>query len=205
LEETGIDHPGRDEVLAAGETDWLPIVTELTAPIEGLYYQKHMAHHLVGQLPRDWIGLLCNVLLIRDPFDVLASYTRRRAQVAEIDIGLIQQNELFDQLEGEVPVLDAADFLRDPEGHLRWLCTYADIEFMPEMLEWPPGPRDSDGVWAKYWYSEVIASTGFVPYRRWTDESDDSGESAELRAHARALATKLRPHYERLHAVRIML
>ena len=81
LGETGLDHPGRDEVIAAGETAWRAVVAELTAPVDGVYYQKHMTHHLIPELPRDWIAALTNVLLIRDPAEVVASYVevaRRR-------------------------------------------------------------------------------------------------------------------------------
>ena len=35
---------------------------------------------------------------------------------------------------------------------------------MDEMLTWPLGPRKSDGVWAKYWYQNVEASTGFMSF-----------------------------------------
>jgi hypothetical protein len=82
LSETGIDHPGRNEVIAAGQPDWRIVVSELTAPVEGVYYQKHMAHHLIPQLPRDWIGSLSNLLLIRNPKDVVASYVRSRLDVS---------------------------------------------------------------------------------------------------------------------------
>ncbi len=64
---TGSDHPGRDEVIAAGETSWQAVVADLTGPVCGVRYQKHMAHHLIPQLPRGWINSLTNVLLIRDP------------------------------------------------------------------------------------------------------------------------------------------
>jgi hypothetical protein len=30
------------------------------------------------------------------------------------------------------------------------------------MLNWPPGPRKTDGVWAPYWYKNVFKSTRFV-------------------------------------------
>ncbi len=83
----------------------------------------------------------------------------------QTDIGLVQQDELYDQLDGDVPVIDSADFLQNPEGYLRWLCDYIDVEFTDAMLHWPAGPRASDGVWAKYWYDAVVASTGFAPYR----------------------------------------
>jgi len=141
LNETGLDHPGRDEVIAAGETSWPAVVADLTAPVEGVYYQKHMTHHLVPQLPRDWIPSLTNVLLIRDPAEVVASYVRSRADVVAEDIGLVQQTELYDQLGADVPVIDAADFLRDPATYLRWLCDYIGVDFTDRMLHWPPGPR----------------------------------------------------------------
>jgi hypothetical protein len=196
LEQTGLNHPARDEVIAAGEPSWPLVVAELTAPVDGVYYQKHMTHHLIPQLPRDWIPQLTNVLLIRDPFEVVGSYVRSRADVVAEDIGLVQQTELYDQLGPATPVIDAADFLGAPEAYLRWLCEYVGIEFLPAMLSWPPGPRDSDGVWAPYWYDAVLASTSFEPYR----PREISLEGAALEA-----AERSRPHYERLHTVRIVL
>lgn len=197
LSETGIDHPGRDEVIAAGETDWRIVVSELTAPVEGVYYQKHMTHHLIPQLPRDWIETLSNVLLIRDPTDVVASYVRSRNDVYLSDLGLVELSELFDQLGGTGPVVDADDFLENPETYLRWMCELAGVEFTERMLQWPPGPRESDGVWAPYWYTDVISSTGFERRRR--------NRSVELGPAALEIAEQARPYYERLRAVRTTL
>jgi hypothetical protein len=196
LNETGLNHPGRDEVIAAGDTAWQNVVTDLTASTDGVYYQKHMTHHLIPQLPRDWIPSLTNVLLIRDPAEVIASYVRSRADVVAADIGLVQQSELYDQLGADVPVIDAADFLRNPEAYLRWLCDYVGIEFTEAMLHWPAGPRESDGVWAPYWYDAVLASTGFEPYRpRTVALSGVALQAAELS----------RPHFERLYDARLRL
>jgi hypothetical protein len=197
LSETGIDHPGRDEVIAAGQTDWRTVVSELTAPVEGVYYQKHMAHHLAPQLPRDWIGSLSNVLLIRDPTDVVASYARSRSDVSLSDLGVVQLAELFEQLGESVPVVDADDFLEDPETHLRWMCEFAGVEFTERMLQWPPGPRESDGVWASYWYTDVISSTGF--------ERRHPSRSVALGPAALEVVEQARPYYERLRAVRAVL
>ena len=196
LHETGLNHPMREEVIAAGETSWQAVVDQLTAPVEGVFYQKHMTHHLLPQLPRDWIPSLTNVLLIRDPAEVVASYVRSRADVTVTDIGVVQQAALYQQLEARVPVIDAADFLRDPEGHLRWLCAHIGVEFTDRMLHWPAGPRDSDGVWAPYWYDAVLASTGFEPYRPRT---------VELAGAARDVAQRSRLHYERLYEDRLRL
>jgi hypothetical protein len=196
LAETGLSHPGREEVIAAGQTSWQAVVADLTGAVDGVYYQKHMAQHLIAQLPRTWIGSLTNVLLIRDPAEVVASYVRSRAHVVAEDIGLVQQSELYDQLGGAVPVIDSADFLRNPEGYLRWLCAHIGIDFSEAMLRWRAGPRDSDGVWAPHWYDAVLASTGFEPYRP---------RLVELRGPALEAAQRSRPHYERLHAVRVLL
>lgn len=195
LDRTQLDHPGRDEIIAVMGSDWRTVVADLTAPVDGVYYQKHMTHHLLPELPRDWIGQLTNVLLIRDPAEVIASYMRARESVVAADIGLIAQCELYDQL-GGVPVIDSADFLRQPEAYLRFLCDHVGVEFTDAMLSWPAGPRDSDGVWAKYWYDTVIASTGFAPYRPREVSLSGAAEQAEADS---------RPYYERLSAVRVVL
>lgn len=196
LSATGLEHPGREEVIAEGETSWQAVVAELTGLVHGVYYQKHMAHHLIAGLPRQWIGSLSNVLLIRDPAEVVASYVRSWADVADADIGFAQLTELFDQLAPAVPVIDSADFLRDPEGYLRWLCAYVGVEFREAMLRWPAGPRASDGVWAPHWYGAVLASTGFEPYRL---------REVELPGPALEVVERSRPQYERLHSVRLVL
>lgn len=197
LAETGLDHPARDEVIAAGSTDWRAVVADLTAEVtDGVYYQKHMTHHLLPTLPREWIAKLTNVLLIRDPAEVVASYTRSRATVEAADIGLMQQVQLYEQFGGQLPVIDAADFLQQPEAYLRWLCDLVGVEFTDRMLTWPPGARESDGVWAPYWYTAVHASTGFEPYRP---------REVMLEGAALAAAEQCRPHYERLHAARVRI
>jgi len=196
LDETGLNHPVRDEVIAAGETSWQVVVEQLTAPVEGVFYQKHMTHHLLPQLPRDWIASLTNVLLIRDPAEVVASYVHSRADVTVEDIGVMQQSSLYDQLGEAVPVIDAADFLRDPEGYSRWLCDHIGVEFTERMLHWLAGSRDSDGVWAPHWYDAVLASTGFEPYRPRT---------VELTGDALEVAQRSRPYYERLYDERLQL
>jgi hypothetical protein len=38
------------------------------------------------------------------------------------------------------------------------------VPFDDAMLSWPPGPRPTDGIWARHWYASVEASTGFAPY-----------------------------------------
>jgi hypothetical protein len=165
LAETGIDHPGRDAVLAAQPNHWPDVAAALTGPLPGgvtVHYQKHMTHHLLPGVGREWIGRLSNAFLIRDPAHVVASYAKVRETPALADLGFAQQAEIFRAYGG--PVVDAADLLRDPRGVLTRLCAALGIDFDPAMLSWPPGRRATDGVWAPHWYASVEASTGFAPY-----------------------------------------
>jgi hypothetical protein len=130
--------------------------------------------------------------LIRDPRELLASYTRVRAEPTLDDLGLRQQAEIFEAFGG--PVLDSADLLADPARLLGLLCQALGVPFDEHMLCWPAGPRDSDGVWAPWWYDSVIASTGFEPPRPRT---------AELPARLAPLAEQCQPYFDRLHSYRL--
>lgn len=200
LARTGLEHPGREEVIASQPTEVDEVVAGLHAPLpEGadVHYAKHMTHHLAPGQDLTWARGFRNVLLVRDPREVVASYVKSREACEPDDIGLLQQVDLLDQLTGEdgpPPVIDAADFLRDPEGHLRWLCDWLGIDFTDRMLAWPAGSRESDGVWAPHWYDAVLASTGFAPHRARDVDLDD---------HDAAVAAACLPAYERLHALRL--
>jgi hypothetical protein len=200
LARTRIDHPARDEVLASQPTDLAAAIEGLSAPLPAgrtVHYAKHMAHHVSREMDLRWTLGFRNVLLIRDPVEVVASYVRSREACEPEDIGLPQQGwllELWDREGLDVPILDAGDFLRSPEPHLRWLCDWLGIPFTERMLSWPPGPRASDGVWAPHWYSAVWASTGF--------ESRHPRET-ELAAHDAAVAAACGPTYAELHARRV--
>jgi hypothetical protein len=171
LHRTGIDHPAREQVIASMPHDLGQVVDSLFAPLPegiGVFYQKHMTHHLLPDTDRGWIWRLRNVLLIRDPREVTASYIRSRDSIEPADIGVHQQVELYERLSDRgdpPPIIDAADFLQAPEGYLRSICDWLGVDFTAQMLAWPRGPRDSDGVWAPYWYDAVRGSTGFEPWR----------------------------------------
>jgi hypothetical protein len=200
LSVTGLDHPAAQRVVAAGDTDWRRVTERLTNGTPGdatVFYQKHMTHHLLPHIGHDWIHRLRNVLLIRDPREVVASYLKSRATVTPEDTGLPQQVALYRMLSQTgtpPPVIDAADFLREPERQLRAICDLLGVPFTERMLSWPAGPRDSDGVWAPYWYQAVWRSTGFEPYRP---------RNPRLHGEPARTAQECLPHYERLHAVRL--
>lgn len=168
LVQTKIAHPGADEVIAQQENDWRKVVAWLIGTIpEGktIFYQKHMAHHLLPNMERGWLDQVTNCFLIREPREMLTSLLRVLPEPRLEDTGLPQQWEilrLVQRRKGRLPpVLDARDVLENPRKLLRLLCQALGVEFSEVMLSWPPGPRATDGVWAKHWYDAVLKTTSF--------------------------------------------
>jgi hypothetical protein len=196
LAATGLAHPGREAILASQPNRWEDVAAALTGPVpdgSAVYYQKHMAHHLLPEVGRDWLRALRHAYLVRDPAHVVASYARVRQEPTLADLGYAQQVEIFRTHGG--PVVDAADVLRDPAWVLARLCAALGVEFDPVMLSWPAGRRETDGVWAPYWYAAVEASTGFGPY-------DPTGVP-EVPARLRPLVEAARSYYDELAAHRL--
>ncbi len=201
LQQTQLDHPGRDEVIRAGETDWRRVADFLSGPVpegKSVFYQKHMTHHMLPHIGHEWFGAVTHVFLIRDPREVLASYLKSRPHATAEDIGVLQEAALYEEIAARTgklpPVIDADEFLKSPEAHLRALCTLLDIPFTDRMLHWSAGPRPSDGIWAPYWYAAVLKSTGFEPWRE-----REHGVSA---AH-RPVIDRCMPLYEQMFSRRI--
>jgi hypothetical protein len=199
---TGVQHPGRDEVLAAQSSDATTVAAMLTGPIPDarpIWYQKHMTQHMLPGMSFGWLDQVCNCFLIRAPEAVVASFTIQRPDAAPWELGFEQQARLFDhvcdRLGHAPPVIDAGDVLRDPAGILGALCDRLGIGFSLRMLHWPAGPRASDGVWAPHWYAAVERSTGFAPYR---------DPPTTLSPFQRQLADQARRHYEQLAPHRML-
>jgi hypothetical protein len=191
---TGLDHPGRDAVVASQPTDWRAVAATLTGPLPdgiSVFYQKHMTHHLLPDVGRSWLGVLSHAFLIRDPAYVVASYAKVREPTLD-DLGYPQQVEIFRRYGG--PVIDAADVLRDPAGVLSRLCEALGIDWDPAMLGWQPGPRDTDGVWAPHWYGKVETSTGFATH---------DARPAAVPSRLQALVDAAMPYYEELAVQRL--
>jgi len=201
LKATGKKHPGAEEVIARGETDRRRIITLLTGPVPSrrwIFFQKHMTHHLLPEIDREWLGTVTNCFLIRDPSDVIASYIKKREDLALEDLGFVQQMEIFDFVRSRMnaipPIVDAKDVLENPERILRLLCKAVGVEFSELMLSWPPGLRETDGVWAKYWYGEVAKTTSFQPRRPRREE---------VPKRLREIYDRCRACYERLYGYRL--
>jgi hypothetical protein len=198
LKTTGADHPGAREVLGVMDGDGERVVREvILGPCERrIHFFKNMAHHLPDLDPR-FLDSITNVLLIRNPTEMLPSLAEQLPSPTLRDTGLREQVGILDSIltrGGEPIVLDVRELLLDPPDVLRRVCSRLGIPFDRAMLSWPAGPKPEDGVWAKHWYHNVHASTGFAPYEPRNDP---------FPARLKALLEECLPLYERLrdHAI----
>ncbi len=178
LKQTGVWRPSREEVLATMETDPQKVINSLLEPSTDMpvYFMKHMANHLVD-LNLAFLDNFKNVILIRDPKDVLLSYSKQIEEPTLLDTAYKMQADLVDHLDKvgtPFVVLNARNVLLNPEGQIRLLCDKLNIDFQSSMLNWDAGPREEDGIWAKYWYDSVHESTGFGSYREKDEELPSS-------------------------------
>ena len=198
LKATGDPQPMADAVIASMDCEWHSVARTMTGPSPGgapIWYQKHMAHHMVGPIAHDDLSGLRHAFLIRDPERVVASYAAKRIAVRPDHLGTARQVEFFDReaerLGHAPPVVDSADILAAPGVMLEKLCAALGIAWDPAMLAWEPGIRDTDGVWASHWYDAVAASSGFG--------SPDERKVA-LDAETQAVAEACRPGYAYLRS-----
>lgn len=203
LRETGIEHPGREEILEACPDSWETIADWLIGPIPGgstIWYQKQMSHHLLPEMIGPWLDHLTHAFLIRDPAAVIVSFSRVVEEPVLSDLGLEQQVAIFERVRektGSVPpVVDSDDLLRNPREMLQALCERLGVPFDDSMLQWAPGPRETDGIWARHWYQSVERSTGFQPWKRRDMHLDDCSGS---------LAEQALPYYEALSAHKLTI
>lgn len=194
LSATRLDHPGAEEVIAHGETDLDTVVAQLSSPQPGdpaIVYQKHMAHHVLPGMDLSWTARVRNAMLIREPREMLTSLLAVLPNADLQATGLPAQIGLLERL-GSVPVIDSRDVLDNPAGMLRALCDAVGVRYTDRMLSWKPGPRQTDGVWAKHWYASVNASTGFAPYR--PKQTQIAPRHTPLLRQCEALYDRLREH-----------
>ncbi len=174
LANTNTRHPMQEQVLASQPNEWQDVVNTLISDADpgnnhsDISYQKHMTHHMLNDINLDWANQIQHCFLIRDPVFVIDSYVKKMPSVCSQDIGIERQYQLYQELSEvtgqDIPIIDSGDVLNNPQAVLSKLCAKLGITYSDAMLNWPQGPRSSDGVWAKHWYENVEASTSFAKY-----------------------------------------
>jgi hypothetical protein len=111
---TGREHPMADEIVRRHESDWRKVAAWLVGPLpeeKSVFYQKHMAHHLLPEIERDWLASLEHAFLIRELRDA-TSYGG--GPIRRSRHGSARQLQLFGgcAVTACYPVADANDLLR---------------------------------------------------------------------------------------------
>jgi len=185
-------HPAAKDVIASQENDGQKVVDMMMEKHEkSIVFFKNMTHHLLG-LDRTFMKGVVNVILTRDPKEMIPSFAKVIDNPTISDIGYELHTELITHFEKEsikYVVLDSKKILLNPEKVLTEFCKKIGIEFENTMLNWKPGAREEDGVWAKYWYDNVHQSTGYIPYQPKT---------AAFPEKLIPLLNECQPHYDKI-------
>jgi hypothetical protein len=191
-------HPGAEGVIATMENDCEKVVRDLIlgGHPKPVAFFKNMTHHLFN-LDLGFLTKTINVLLTRDPVDMLPSFAKRIENLSLRDVGYKSHIELLNKLRflgQNPPVLDSKQVLLNPQKVLGELCERIGIPFQDAMLSWEAGARPEDGSWAKYWYKSLHQSTGF----RKNNQRDEPFPEA-----LKPLLEECKPYYDRLSAIAI--
>lgn len=190
-------HPGAEEILGTMEQDGQKVIAKMLGPHEKeIVFFKQMTHHLVN-IDYEFLKHTINIILTRDPKEMLSSYAKAIRNPSMKDVGYAAHLELYQYLESiDYPpiVLDSGKILLKPKVGLQNLCKKLNIPFLESMLSWNEGPIKEDGCWAKYWYKSVHNSTGFKPYKAKNERFPD---------HLNDLLSRCQPIYEQLSALSI--
>ena len=171
-------HPGKEDILSSQDSNAENVINQiiLAERDEKIFFIKNMAHHLKG-FDYSYSLNIHNVFLIRDPAQLIASFSKVIDNPTLDDIGLKREYELYQEFKkGKFPsiVLDSGEVLKNPKSVLTQLCEHLKIPMDNAMLKWNAGPRKEDGVWAKYWYANVHKSTEFKrPSQQMTELNED--------------------------------
>ena len=160
-------HPGTQNILDSLEQDGEKVITSMmTNQEKPVLFFKNMTHHLLD-LNRKFMKDVYNVILTRDPVEMLPSFDKVIKNPTLNDVGYAKHSELLNYFEVnniKFIVLDSKKVLLNPKKVLSELCEFIDISFEETMLHWKAGARIEDGIWAKYWYANIHKSTGFLEY-----------------------------------------
>jgi hypothetical protein len=187
-------HPGAEDILNTMESDGEKVVEAMLNNNEKpVLFYKHMTHHLLD-LDREFMKGTINVILTRNPKEMLPSFDKVIANPNMSDVGYALHIKLLDYFKRhQIPftVLDSKKVLLNPEETLRKVCDFIEIPFDKNMLSWKSQKRKEDGVWSKYWYDSVHKSKGFIKYE---------AKNEVFPEHLNSLLNECLPHYEELMA-----
>ena len=172
LKETKLKHPMHREIITKYSSNYNEIIKYLTNKIPDnrkIWYQKHMAHHLLDLNNIEWINNFKNCILLRHPKEVISSFSKKSKLSSVEELGYPQQYEIIRFLKKNnksYTIIDSSELLKNPEKVLAAWCKKNNIKFDISMLKWEKGNHNNDGIWWESWYDNVIKTTGFQKYEK---------------------------------------
>ncbi len=183
-------HPSQDAIIESMEGDLNRVVDTINKAAQtSNVFVKGMAHHFLDEHPQ-FILPWSNVILIRHPKKLIASFAKVIEHPTLNDIGIKRASELFLYLKNSerTPiVIDSDELMRNPKKYLIQLCQHLNIAFEESMLSWKEGGIIEDGIWAKHWYENVHKTTGFQVQQI---------KPAQIPLHLGPLLAEAMPYYE---------
>ncbi len=185
-------HPSQEKILNSMELNETEIIKNInnSAKFNNVFI-KGMAHHYINNSP-SYILNWKNIILIRHPKKLIASFSKVIENPTIDDIGIKKASELFLYLKenNSTPiVIDSDELMKNPENYLIKLTSLLGFPFNKKMLSWKEGGIPEDGVWATYWYTNVHRTKGFSIQR---------SKSVSLSKKLQPLLLEAIPYYETL-------
>lgn len=185
-------HPGAEDILTSMENDGEKVVNMMMGKHnKPVVFYKNMTHHLLN-LDRSFMKNVVNIILTRNPVEMLPSFDKVIKNPTINDVGYALHTELvkYFKKNGIKPIiLDSKKILLNPKKELTNLCNLISIPLDEHMLHWKAEARKEDGVWAKYWYGNIHNSTSFMEYKPKTTTFPE---------HLKPLLNSCMPHYNKL-------
>jgi hypothetical protein len=183
LKKLELKHPMYAQIIDAYPNIYDEIVAGLCSEIPNrkkIWYQKHMAHHLIDLNNIHWIKNFENCILIRHPREVIQSYVKKNNLNHIDELGYAQQYKIMKYLHSidkKFIVIDSDILLNNPKKILSQWCCNIDLEFNISMLQWEKGRHPQDGIWWEHWYDNVITSTHFQNFSNEKNQLDQKYQS----------------------------
>lgn len=168
LNQTGYNHPMSKKIINSYNFNKKNIINYLQSEIpdnKKVWYQKHMAHHILELDDLSWIEKFDNCILIREPKYVINSYIKKNNLKSILELGYVQQYDIAKYLiEKKINffVIDSDKLLDNPTQVLKSWCNHLNLGFDKAMLSWKKGPHKQDGIWGSHWYDNIYSSSKFI-------------------------------------------